>query len=156
MTRAAPPGPPRPRALAPGDLVVIAPLSGPLHTTCEPDLRQAVAGSERMGFRVRLAPLLEAGRHHRWSAARPAEITREPNTPPPDPEFRALVAHDGDQTALDCLDLIDIEAIAADPKPILGHPAGRRIDLRAEGRRVPGHAVTSAPPDGGHPRTSTR
>ena len=69
----------RPRALRPGDLVVIASLSGPLHAAYEPDLEQAVVVLERMGFRVRRAPLLEAGRHHWWSAATPAEIAAEFN-----------------------------------------------------------------------------
>ena len=75
---------------------------------------------ERMGFRVRRAPLLEAGRHRWWSAARPAEIAEELNGLLRDPEVRAIIAHDGGQTALGYLDLIDFEAIIADPKPILG------------------------------------
>ncbi|MFY1595820.1 LD-carboxypeptidase [Micromonospora sp. WMMD737] len=105
----------RPRALKPGDLVVIASLSGPLHAAYEPDLEQAMVVLERMGFRVRRAPLLEAGRHHWWSAAAPAEIAREFNALLRDPEVRAIIAHDGGQTALGYLDLIDVEAIVADP-----------------------------------------
>ena len=107
----------RPRALRPGDLVVIASLSGPLHAVYEPDLEQAVVVLERMGFRVRRAPLLEAGRHHWWSAATPAEIAREFNALLRDPEVRAIIAHDGGQTAFGYLDLIDVAAITADPKP---------------------------------------
>ncbi|SCG36476.1 S66 peptidase family protein [Micromonospora humi] len=121
MTASASPPLLRPRALAPGDLVVVASLSGPLHAAYEPDLEQAVAVLERMGFRGRRAPLLEAGRRHWWSAARPAEIAAELNGLLRDPEVRAIVAHDGGQTALGYLDLIDVEAIAADPKPILGY-----------------------------------
>ena len=52
----------RPRALRPGDLVVIAALSGPLPAEFEPNIATTVAMFERMGFRVRRAPLLEAGR----------------------------------------------------------------------------------------------
>jgi muramoyltetrapeptide carboxypeptidase len=111
----------RPRALMPGDLVVIASLSGPLNAVYEPDLDHAVVVLERMGFRVRRAPLLEAGRHHWWSAATPAEIAAELNALLRDPEVRAIIAHDGGQTAFGYLDLIDLEAIAADPKPILGY-----------------------------------
>lgn len=121
MTLAALPQPLRPRALAPGDLVVIASLSGPLDVRYVPALERAVAVLERMGFRVRLAPLLEAGRHHWWSAARPAEIAEELNSLLRDPEVRAIIAHDGGQTVLGYLDLIDVEAITADPKPILGY-----------------------------------
>ncbi len=35
--------------------------------------------------------------------------------------MRAIIAHDGGQTVLGYLDLIDVEAIATDPKPILGY-----------------------------------
>jgi muramoyltetrapeptide carboxypeptidase len=111
----------RPRRLRPGDLVVIAALSGPLHAVYEPDLEQAVLVLERMGFRVRRSPLLQAGRHHWWSAATPARIAEELNTLLRDPEVRAIIAHDGGQTALGYLDLIDLAAITADPKPILGY-----------------------------------
>ncbi|MEU5891894.1 S66 peptidase family protein [Streptomyces sp. NPDC047461] len=111
----------RPRALRPGDLVVIAALSGPLHAVYEPDLEQAMVVLERMGFRVRRAPMLEAGRHRWWSAARPKEIAEELNGLLRDPEVRAVIAHDGGQSVLGYLDLIDVEAIAADPKPILGY-----------------------------------
>ena len=100
---------------------MIASLSGPLHAAYEPDLEQAVAVLERMGFRVRRATLLEAGRRRWWSAATPAEIADELNTLLRDPEVRAIVAHDGGQTVLGYLDLIDVEAISADPKPILGY-----------------------------------
>ena len=76
---------------------------------------------ERMGFRVRRAPLLEVGRQRWWSAATPAEIAREFNGLLRDPEVRAIIASDGGQTALGYLDLIDFEAVVADPKPILGY-----------------------------------
>ncbi len=121
MTGSAVPHPLRPRVLKPGDLVVIAALSGPLHATDEPKLEQAVVVLERMGFRVRRAPLLTAGRHRWWSAATPAEIAEEFNALLRDPEVRAIIAHDGGQTVLGYLDLIDVQAITADPKPILGY-----------------------------------
>lgn len=111
----------RPRALRPGDLVVIASLSGPLPAAYEPNVEQTVVVLERMGFRVRRAPLLEVGRRHWWSAATPTEIAGELNGLLRDPEVRAIVASDGGQTALGYLDLIDVEAIRADPKPILGY-----------------------------------
>ncbi|GLY99352.1 S66 peptidase family protein [Actinoplanes sp. NBRC 103695] len=121
MTSGVPPQLLRPRALKPGDLVVIASLSGPVHAVWEHHLDQAATVLERMGFRVRRGPLLEAGRQHWWSAATPAEIAEEFNALLRDPEVRAIVAHDGGQTAFGYLDLIDVEAIRADPKPILGY-----------------------------------
>jgi muramoyltetrapeptide carboxypeptidase len=111
----------RPRALRPGDLVVIASLSGPLPAAYEPNVEQAAVVLERMGFRVRRAPLLESGRHRWWSAATPAEIAAELNGLLRDPEVRAIIASDGGQTAFGYLDLIDFEAVRADPKPILGY-----------------------------------
>ncbi|MFD3842133.1 LD-carboxypeptidase [Streptomyces sp. NPDC058642] len=108
----------RPRALRPGDLVVIAALSGPLPTAYEPNVQRTVELFERMGFRVRRAPLLEVGRHHWWSAATPAEIAAELNGLLRDPEVRAIIASDGGQTALGYLDLIAVDAIKTAPKPI--------------------------------------
>jgi muramoyltetrapeptide carboxypeptidase len=100
---------------------VIASLSGPLPAAYEPNVERTVVVLERMGFRVRRAPLLEVGRQRWWSAATPAEIVREFNGLLRDPEVRAIIASDGGQTALGYLDLIDVEAIRADPKPILGY-----------------------------------
>ncbi|MFF4028415.1 LD-carboxypeptidase [Streptomyces sviceus] len=142
----------RPRALRPGDLVVIASLSGPLHAADEPGLQQAVVVLERMGFRVRRAPLLEAGRHRWWSAARPAEIAEEFNGLLRDPEVRAIIAHDGGQTALGYLDLIDVEAITGDPKPILGHSDISLLHLVLHARTglVGFHTDVATPGLGGH------
>ena len=121
MIADAAPGLLRPRALEAGDLVVIASLSGPLHARYEPDLREAEEVLRRMGFRVRRAPLLQVGLEHWWSAATPARIAEEFNALLRDREVRAVVAHDGGQTAFGYLDLIDTDAILADPKPILGY-----------------------------------
>ncbi|MEU8816981.1 S66 peptidase family protein [Actinoplanes sp. NPDC048796] len=111
----------RPRALRAGDLVVVAALSGPLPAAYEVNVERTVALFERMGFRVRRAPLLEAGRHRWWSAATPAEIAAEFNRLLRDPEVRAIVASDGGQTVFGYLDLIDFDAVRADPKPVLGY-----------------------------------
>ncbi|MFC9614097.1 LD-carboxypeptidase [Streptomyces sp. NPDC056938] len=142
----------RPRALQPGDLVVVASLSGPLHAQYEPDLEQAVVVLERMGFRVRRAPLLEAGRHRWWSAATPAEIAKELNALLRDPEVRAVIAHDGGQTVFGYLDLIDVEAIRADPKPILGYSDISLLHLVLYARTglVGFHADLATPGLGGH------
>jgi muramoyltetrapeptide carboxypeptidase len=152
VTLTALPQPLRPRPLRPGDLVVVASLSGPLHAVHELDLEQAVVVLKRMGFRARRAPLLESGRHHWWSAATPAEIAREFNALLRDPEVRAIIAHDGGQTALGYLDLIDVEAIAADPKPILGHSDISLLHLVLYARTglVGFHTDLATPGLGGH------
>ncbi|MEV6841911.1 S66 peptidase family protein [Actinoplanes sp. NPDC051411] len=142
----------RPRALRPGDLVVIAALSGPLPAAYEPNVERAVAVLERMGFRVRRAPLLEAGRHRWWSAATPAEIAAELNGLLRDPEVRAIIANDGGQTVLGYLDLIDVEAVRADPKPILGYSDISLLHLVLYARTglVGFHADMATPGFGGH------
>ncbi|MEU3562141.1 S66 peptidase family protein [Kitasatospora sp. NPDC006786] len=142
----------RPRALGPGDLVVIASLSGPLPAVYEPNVERTVVVLERMGFRVRRAPLLEAGRRRWWSAATPAEIAGELNGLLRDPEVRAIVASDGGQTALGYLDLIDVEAVRADPKPILGYSDISLLHLVLHARTglVGFHADMAVPGFGGH------
>ncbi|MEK2494440.1 S66 peptidase family protein [Kitasatospora purpeofusca] len=151
MTPSAPPRPLRPRALRPGDLVVVASLSGPLPAAYEPNVERAVALFERMGFRVRRAPLLEAGRRHWWSAATPAEIAGELNGLLRDPEVRAIVASDGGQTVFGYLDLIDVEAVRADPKPILGYSDISLLHLALHARTglVGFHADMAVPGFGG-------
>ncbi len=48
--------------------------------------------------------------------------SRPPDAGPPlRAEVRAIIAHDRGQTALGYLELIDFEAVRADPKPILGY-----------------------------------
>jgi muramoyltetrapeptide carboxypeptidase len=138
--------------LRPGDLVVIASLSGPLPEAYEPNVDRTVAMLERMGFRVRRAPLLEAGRQRWWSAATPAEIAAELNGLLRDPEVRAIIASDGGQTALGYLDLIDVEAIKADPKPILGYSDISLLHLVLYARTglVGFHADMAVPGFGGH------
>ncbi|MFF7169293.1 S66 peptidase family protein [Streptomyces pseudovenezuelae] len=157
MTNAAAPQLLRPRALVPGDLVVVAALSGPLHAPYVPALERAVAEIERMGFRVRLAPLLRAGRHRWWSAARPEEIAEEFNGLLRDPEVRAIVAHDGGQTVFGYLDLIDFDAIRADPKPVLGYSDISLLHLVLYARTglVGFHADVATPGLGGHWQTAS-
>jgi muramoyltetrapeptide carboxypeptidase len=142
----------RPRALRPGDLVVIAALSGPLSAEYESHVEQTVVVLERMGFRVRRAPLLEVGRQRWWSAATPGEIAAELNGLLRDPEVRAIVANDGGQTAFGYLDLIDVEAIRADPKPILGYSDISLLHLVLYQRTglVGFHADMATPGFGGH------
>lgn len=152
MTHTAPSQLLHPRALVPGDLVVVAALSGPLHAQFTPDLERAVAELEAMGFRVRLAPLLQAGRHRWWSAARPEEIAKEFNGLLRDPEVRAIIAHDGGQTVFGYLDLIDFDAIRADPKPILGYSDISLLHLVLYARTglIGFHADVATPGLGGH------
>ncbi|MDQ0779152.1 muramoyltetrapeptide carboxypeptidase [Streptomyces aurantiacus] len=111
----------RPRALRSGDLVVVTAPSDKLEPGEEPLLARGVAILERMGFRVRVSPMVDPARSRWWASGTPAEQAAELNTLLRDPEVRAIVAHTGGQATMGYLDLIDLEAIRADPKPILGY-----------------------------------
>lgn len=141
----------RPRALRPGDLVVIASLSGPLHDRYEPDLHRAEAVLAGMGFRVRRAPSLQAGRQHWWSAASPAHLAEEFNALLRDSEVRAIVAHDGGQAVFGYLDLVDVAAVRSDPKPVLGYSDVSLLHLALHQRAglVGFHADLATPGLGG-------
>lgn len=69
-----------------------------------------------------------------------------------DPEVRAIIAHDGGQTAFGYLDLIDVEAIMADPKPILGYSDISLLHLVLYARTglVGFHTDVATPGLGGH------
>ena len=111
----------RPQKLRPGDLVVVAALSGGLDPGEEPLLARGVQIIERMGFRVRVSPLVAADRSRWWASATPQDIANELNSLLRDPEVRAIVAHTGGKVAFSYLELIDLDAVRADPKPILGY-----------------------------------
>ncbi|GAA1962567.1 LD-carboxypeptidase [Kitasatospora viridis] len=111
---------------------------------------------ERMGFRVRRAPLLEVGQRHWWGVATPEEIAKEFNGLLRDPEVRAIVASDGGHMAFGYLDLIDFEAVKADPKPILGYSDISLLHLVLHARTglVGFHADMAVPGFGGHWRSA--
>ncbi|HEX6685983.1 MAG TPA: S66 peptidase family protein [Candidatus Limnocylindrales bacterium] len=96
-------------------------LSGGFTAGEEPLLARGVKILERMGFRVRVSSLVSTDRRRWWAAASPQGIADELNSLLRDPQVRAIVSHTGGRVALSYLDLIDLEAIRADPKPILGY-----------------------------------
>ena len=73
-----------------------------------------------MGFVVRVSPLVDLDRSWWWAAAPPAEVAEELNRHLRDPEVRAIFSLTGGRMTLSYLDLIDVEAVRADPKPVLG------------------------------------
>ena len=75
---------------------------------------------EALGFRVRAAPLTDVEKVWWWAAARPTEVAREVNDLFIDPEIRAIWGLTGGRFALSYLDALDYDAIAANPKPIIG------------------------------------
>ena len=110
----------RPNALREGDLVAVVATSGGLDEDDLPLLERGVETLERMGFVVRVAPLVDLDRSWWWAAAPPTEVAEEFNRHLRDPEVRALFSLTGGRMTLSYLDLIDVEAVRADPKPVLG------------------------------------
>ena len=110
----------RPPALKPGDTVAIAALSSPLETELLAMYEQGIRELEALGFRVRPAPLVDVEKVWWWAAARPEEVARELNELFLDPEIRAIWGLMGGRFTLSYLDKLDYDAIAANPKPLLG------------------------------------
>ena len=110
----------RPPALRPGNTVAIAALSGGLERADMEQYQQAVTELESMGLLVRAAPLVDVEKVWWWAAAKPAEVARELNDLFRDPEVRAIWALAGGRFVLSYLDLLDYDAIAANPKPVIG------------------------------------
>ena len=101
--------------------MVVTGLSGGITPEDAPLLARGVEVIERMGFRVRVSPFLTPERTRWWAAGTPAEIAAELNSLLRDPEVRAIVSHTGGRVVSSYLDLIDLDAVRADPKPILGY-----------------------------------
>jgi muramoyltetrapeptide carboxypeptidase len=110
----------RPKALRTGDLVAVAALSAGLEEGEASLFERGVEAIEQMGFAVRVSPLVDLDRRWWWAAASPPEVAEEFNRLLRDPEVRAIFALTGGRFALSYLDLIEFEAVRADPKPLLG------------------------------------
>jgi muramoyltetrapeptide carboxypeptidase len=110
----------RPKALRKGDLVAVAALSGGLDDEEAPLFERGVEVIRKMGFAVRVSPLVDLSRRWWWAAAPPREVAEELNGLLRDPLIRAIFALTGGGMPFSYLDLIDFDAVAADPKPILG------------------------------------
>jgi muramoyltetrapeptide carboxypeptidase len=110
----------RPRALRAGDTVTVAALSGGLEPDETPIFERGVEAIEQLGFAVQVSPLVDLDRHWWWAAARPPDVAAELNRLLHDPEVRAIFALTGGRMTMSYLDLIDLDAVRADPKPLLG------------------------------------
>ena len=110
----------RPKALRAGDVVVVAGLSSGLEEEEASLFEHGVEEIRRLGFTVRVSPLIELGRYRWWSAAPPQQIADEFNRLLRDSEVRAIFALTGGRTTMSYLDLIDYEATRADPKLLVG------------------------------------
>jgi muramoyltetrapeptide carboxypeptidase len=110
----------RPKALRTGDLVAVMALSGGLEQSEASLFARGVEAIEEMGFAVRVSPLVDLDRRWWWAAAPPPEVAEEFNGLLRDPQVRAIFSLTGGRFTLSYLDLIDLAAVRADPKPLLG------------------------------------
>lgn len=110
----------RPPALKDGDVVAVAALSSGLETAELERYQEGIAELQALGFQVRPSALVDVEKAWWWAAARPAEVARELNDLFRDPEIRAIWALTGGRFTLSYLDALDYDAIAANPKPLIG------------------------------------
>jgi muramoyltetrapeptide carboxypeptidase len=110
----------RPKGLRPGDLVAVAALANELEQDELSLFARGFATIESLGYRVVVSPLAEPGHSRWWAVASPEETATELNRLLRDPEVRAIIALDGGRLTLSYLDRIDLDAIRADPKPMVG------------------------------------
>jgi muramoyltetrapeptide carboxypeptidase len=85
-----------------------------------PLLGPGVEAIEQLRFAVRVSPLVDLDHRWWWMAAPPRETVEELNALLRDPEVRAIFALTGGRATLAYLDRIDLAAVRADPKPLLG------------------------------------
>ena len=110
----------RPKALRAGDLVAVAALSGGLEESEVSLFERGVEAIEQMGFAVSVSPLVDVDRRWWWAAAKPREVAEEFNRLLRDPQVRAIFALTGGRFTWSYFDLIDLDAVRGDPKPVLG------------------------------------
>ncbi|HET6755210.1 MAG TPA: LD-carboxypeptidase [Jiangellaceae bacterium] len=110
----------RPKALRPGDLVAVMALSGGLEQSEASLFARGVEAIEQTGFAVRVSPMVDLERRWWWAAAPPREVAEDFNGLLRDPQVRAIFSLTGGRMTLSYLDLIDLAAVRADPKPLLG------------------------------------
>ena len=118
--------------------VAVAALSGGLDEDEASLFERGVEAIERMGFAVRVSPLVDRDRRWWWAAATPREVAEEFNRLLRDPEVRAIFALTGGRMAFSYLDLIDYDAVRADPKPLLGFSDISTLHLALHSRHRPG------------------
>jgi muramoyltetrapeptide carboxypeptidase len=105
----------RPAALRPGDPVMLVSPSGPMRPE---DLAPGIALLESWELRVSVAP--HAHSRHGFLAGTDAERLADLNAALADPEIRGVVCTRGGYGAQRIVDGIDLAAVRADPKLVVG------------------------------------
>jgi len=80
--------------------------------------KKAVAEIEGMGFKVKEGKNLDKSKW--WFAGTAKERASDINSMFADPEVKAIIVHDGGQSAIATLEYIDYELVRQNPKPLMG------------------------------------
>jgi len=112
----------RPPRLNRGDTIGIVATSFPFPADEDSDYykqyRRGVAEVESMGFKVRESKNLRKVKW--WFAGTPEDRASDINEMFADPDVKAVIVHEGGQSAIATLELIDYEIVKSNPKPFMG------------------------------------
>lgn len=114
----------KPPKLNHGDTIGIVATSYPLPITDFPDseyvgeYRKGVKEIESMGFKVKEGKNIDKVKW--WYAGTPQERAYDINNMFADPEVKAIIVHEGGQSAIAVLEYIDYELVKKNPKPFIG------------------------------------
>jgi muramoyltetrapeptide carboxypeptidase len=114
----------KPNALKPGDVIGIVATSYPFPFPEEEsngyfcEYRKGVGQLERFGFQTKESKNLR--KKNWWCAGTALERAVDINEMFADPTVKAIIVHDGGESAIGILDYIDYELISKNPKPFIG------------------------------------
>ncbi len=112
----------KPTKLQKGDTVGVVATSFPFPKDETSDYflqyKKGVRELESMGFKVKEGKNLRKSKW--WFAGTPEERASDINLMFADPEIKAIIVHDGGQSAIAILEHIDYQLVKANPKPFIG------------------------------------
>lgn len=112
----------KPQKLERGDTIGVVATSFPLPVEGFPEYigeyQKGIKELENLGFRVKEGKNLRKIKG--WYAGTPEERAEDINAMFADPEVKALIVHEGGQSAVAILEHLDYELIKKNPKPFIG------------------------------------
>ncbi|MFC1624784.1 LD-carboxypeptidase [Patescibacteria group bacterium] len=121
----------KPSKLIKGDTIGVVATSFPFPTDEGSNYynryKKGVKELESLGFKVKEGKNLRKVKW--WFAGTPEERAEDINSMFADPEVKAIIVHDGGQSAIAVLDYLDYELIKNNPKPLLGFSDVTNIHL---------------------------
>jgi muramoyltetrapeptide carboxypeptidase len=114
----------KPPKLQEGDTIGIVATSFPLPIKNFPnspyinEYKNGILDLERLGFKIKQGKNLDKVKW--WFAGSPQERAKDINDMYADPEVKAIIVHEGGQSAIAILEHIDYELVKKNPKPFIG------------------------------------